>query len=52
MCAETHAWRAAPSDPPLCSQTRVYVPFERLSAAVNPSKRLDQVLWAHFPSVS
>lgn len=43
MCVEAHAKRAASLDPPLCSQTRVYVSFERLSAAVKPSKRFGQV---------
>lgn len=52
MCVEAHAKRVAPLDPLLCSQTRVYVPFERVSAAVNPSKRFDQMLWAYSTSVS
>ena len=52
MCVQAHAKRVASSDPLLCSQMRVYVPSDRLCAAVNPSKHFDQVLWAYSASVS
>lgn len=44
MCVEAHAKRVASLDPLLCSQTRVYAPLERLSAAENPSRPFHQVL--------